>query len=159
MRSDIAIALHTAPHRAVSLALVAEAVGAVKRTGLAETKRRFSKAKLLTLMKVKAKAAAVVSAASSFEDMPAPSEHTFTFSKASMETMCGIGLITRAGTSETRISSLDPEGAGADCGLQVGDVLLTINGVPVTSQQQGARMLKSAEGEVKLRITRADRLI
>ena len=87
MRSDIAIALHTAPHRAVSLALVAEAVGAVKRTGLAETKRRFSKAKLLTLMKVKAKAAAVVSAASSSEDMPAPSEHTFTFSQASMETV------------------------------------------------------------------------
>ena len=71
MRSDIAIALHTAPHRAVSLALVAEAVGAVKRTGLAETKRRLSKNKLVSKMKKspsKVQEVEVVPAASSSDD-------------------------------------------------------------------------------------------
>ena len=50
--SDIAIALHTPPHRAVSLALVAQAVGAIKaRTNLGEAsvsglQKALSKAKL-----------------------------------------------------------------------------------------------------------------
>jgi hypothetical protein len=51
--SDIAIALHTLPHRAVSLALVAKAVGAVKRTGLAATTHTFSKRKSSDLLALK----------------------------------------------------------------------------------------------------------
>ena len=40
--NDIAIALHTSPHRSVSLGLVAQALGAVKKSSLDRASRRFS---------------------------------------------------------------------------------------------------------------------
>ena len=46
--SDIAIALHTPPHRAVSLALVAQAIGAKKPDALVGATRRLSKIKKST---------------------------------------------------------------------------------------------------------------
>ena len=69
--SDIAIALHTPPHRAVSLALVAQAIGAKKQDALTDAARRFSKKNFLSKMKKslsKVEEVEVVSAASSSED-------------------------------------------------------------------------------------------
>ena len=75
--SDIAIALHTPPHRAVSLALVAQAIGAKKQDALTDASRRLSKKYLLSqknLLSKKNKSPSkveeveVVSAASSSED-------------------------------------------------------------------------------------------
>ena len=69
--SDIAIALHTPPHRAVSLALVAQAIGAKKQGALVDGARRFSKKNLLSKMNKslsKVEEVEVVSAASSSED-------------------------------------------------------------------------------------------
>ena len=43
--SDIAIALHPPPHRSVSLALVAQAVGAKKRDALTNAARQLRKIK------------------------------------------------------------------------------------------------------------------
>ena len=75
--SDIAVALHTPPHRAVSLALVAQAIGAKKQDALTDAARRLSKKNLLSqknlLSKMnkspsKVEEVEVVSAASSSED-------------------------------------------------------------------------------------------
>ena len=69
--SDIAIALHTPPHRAVSLALVAQAIGAKKQDALTDAARRFNKKNLLSKMNKslsKVEEVEVVSAASSPED-------------------------------------------------------------------------------------------
>ena len=69
--SDIAIALHTPPHRAVSLALVAQAIVAKKQDALTDAARRFSKKKFLSKMNKspsKVEEVEVVSAASSSED-------------------------------------------------------------------------------------------
>ena len=69
--SDIAIALHTPPHRAVSLALVAQAIGAKKQDALTDAARRFNKKNLLSKMNKslsKVEEVEVVSAASSSED-------------------------------------------------------------------------------------------
>jgi len=41
-RSDIAVALHTPPHRAVSLALVAQALGATQGKGRLSAELRLS---------------------------------------------------------------------------------------------------------------------
>ena len=68
--SDIAIALHTPPHRAVSLALVAQAIGAKKQDALTDAARRFNKKNLLSKMNKslsKVEEVEVVSAASSSE--------------------------------------------------------------------------------------------
>ena len=69
--SDIAIALHTPPHRAVSLALVAQAIGAKKQDALTDASRRLSKKNFLSKMNKslsKVEEVEVVSAASSSED-------------------------------------------------------------------------------------------
>ena len=69
--SDIAIALHTPPHRAVSLALVAQAIGAKKQDALTDAARRFNKKNSLSKMNKslsKVEEVEVVSAASSSED-------------------------------------------------------------------------------------------
>ena len=69
--SDIAIALHTPPHRAVSLALVAQAIGAKKQDALTDAARWFSKKNFLSKMNKslsKVEEVEVVSAASSSED-------------------------------------------------------------------------------------------
>ena len=69
--SDIAIALHTPPHRAVSLALVAQAIGAKQQDALTDAARRFSKKNFLSKMNKslsKVEEVEVVSAASSSED-------------------------------------------------------------------------------------------
>ena len=69
--SDIAIALHTPPHRAVSLALVAQAIVAKKQDALTDAARRLSKKNFLSKMNKspsKVEEVEVVSAASSSED-------------------------------------------------------------------------------------------
>ena len=66
--SDIAIALHTPPHRAVSLALVAQAIGAKKQDALTDAARRLSKKNLLSRKTKSPSKVEVVSAASSSED-------------------------------------------------------------------------------------------
>jgi predicted metalloprotease with PDZ domain len=84
-----------------------------------------------------------------------PTEQTCTFRKGSMGTVCGISFLKNESTNnKTTVMMLDPNGAAAGCGLQVGDVLLSINGMRVTSPDQGATLLKSIEGEVKVRVTR-----
>ena len=80
----------------------------------------------------------------------APTEQTYTFIKASVETLCGISMVSSEITKKTTISVLAPDGAAADCGLRVGDVLLSINGMRVTSQEQAAMLLRSVEGEIKV---------
>ena len=87
-------------------------------------------------------------------EMPSVTEQTYNFSKASMETKCGISMTTKKDINETAISSLDPDGLAAGCGLQEGDVMLSINGMRVTSHEQGAKLVQSVEGEVKVRVTR-----
>ena len=57
-------------------------------------------------------------------EMPSVTKQTYNFSKASMETKCGISMTTKKDTNETAISSLDPDGLAAGCGLQEGDVML-----------------------------------
>ena len=75
-------------------------------------------------------------------------EQTYTFHKASMETVCGISLLSSLQGSEGAfIADLNSNGLAAGCGLQVGDTVLSINGVRVTSQHQGVMLLKSAVGE------------
>jgi predicted metalloprotease with PDZ domain len=83
-----------------------------------------------------------------------PTEKTFTFNKPTMDMLCGVTLATCAGKDETRVSFLNPNGVAAGCGLMVGDVLLSINGLRVTSLEQALMLLKSVEGEVTLRATR-----
>ena len=46
------------------------------------------------------------------------------------------------------------KGAAADCGLKVGDVVLTINGSDVTSDSQATMLLKEAESVITIRVTR-----
>ena len=84
-----------------------------------------------------------------------PTEETSTFNKATVETMCGINM-QKSGTDgkDTVVASLNAKGAAASCGLAVGDALLSINGMRVTSPDQGAMLLKSVEGEVTIRVTR-----
>ena len=67
--SDIAIALHTPPHRSISLGLVAQAVGAKKQSALTKTSRQLSLKNLRGKVKplCKANDVEVVSAASSSE--------------------------------------------------------------------------------------------
>jgi len=47
------------------------------------------------------------------------------------------------------ITAIDDEGAGAAL-LHVGDVLLSVNGVPVESHEQGTEMLRAAAGRILL---------
>jgi hypothetical protein len=81
-----------------------------------------------------------------------PTEQTYNFNKATAETLCGIIMNTKG--TVTAITSLNAKGAAASCGLAVGDALLSINGMRVTSPDQGAMLLKSVEGEVTIRVTR-----
>jgi predicted metalloprotease with PDZ domain len=81
-----------------------------------------------------------------------PTEQTYNSNKATAETLCGITMNTKG--TVTAITSLNAKGAAASCGLAVGDALLSINGMRVTSPDQGAMLLKSVEGEVTIRATR-----
>jgi len=88
--------------------------------------------------------------------MPQPETtvKTFVFHKASMDTPCGFMIAKPAGKDENFVSSMDPEGVEAACGLEVGDVLFSINGMRVTSFEQLGMLLKSVEGQVTLVVTR-----
>ena len=81
-----------------------------------------------------------------------PTEQTYTFNKATAETVCGI--TAKKSGDEVSIASLSAQGAAAGCGLEAGDVLLKINGFPVKTPEQAATLFKSAEGEVKVQVTR-----
>merc|ERR1719247_2935027 len=81
-----------------------------------------------------------------------PVEQTYTFHKATAETMCGI--TQKRDGKDTVITSLNAGGAAASCGLAVGDAMISINGMRVTSPEQAATLLKSVEGEVTVCITR-----
>ena len=79
-------------------------------------------------------------------------QQTCTFTKLSKTALCGINFQRKDGT--ICVLSINAAGAAAGCGLEVGDEVLSINGVNVTSAQQGADLLKEAEGEVKLIVDR-----
>lgn len=83
-----------------------------------------------------------------------PEEKTYTFEKPSVGTFCGIIFRTEGRKVVTSIISLDRKGAAADCGLKVGDVVLTINGSDVTSDSQATMLLKEAESVITMRVTR-----
>ena len=87
--------------------------------------------------------------------MQVPTEHTYTFNKATAETLCGINMKkSDTDRKDTVVFSLNPAGAAASCGLVVGDTVLSINGMRVTSPDQAATLLKSVEGQVKVCVTR-----
>ena len=81
-----------------------------------------------------------------------PTEQTYTFNKATAETVCGI--TAKKSGDEVSIASLSAQGAAAGCGLEAGDVLLKINGFLVKTPEQAATLFKAAEGEVKVQVTR-----
>merc|ERR1719478_1076670 len=84
-----------------------------------------------------------------------PTEQKYTFHKASAEMVCSITLKdVHTGQQAVVIASLNAGGAAASCGLAVGDALISVNGIRVTSREQGATLLKSVEGEVKVCVTR-----
>lgn len=84
-----------------------------------------------------------------------PTEQKYTFHKASAEMVCGIAMKDVQGiNAPVVIASLNAGGAAASCGLAVGDALISVNGIRVTSKEQGATLLKSVEGEVKVCVTR-----
>ena len=86
----------------------------------------------------------------SADPVQVPTEQTCTFTKATMETMCGINMTSGTNGKDTVVLSLNPAGAAASCGLAVGDTVLSINGMRVTSPDQAATLLKSVEGDVKI---------
>ena len=85
-----------------------------------------------------------------------PTEQTYTFHKATAETVCGISLLNglKAGQHVVFIESLNAGGAAGGSGLEVGDAVCSINGIRVTTQEQGVTLLKSIKGEVKVCVTR-----
>lgn len=49
-----------------------------------------------------------------------------------------------------KVSSLSPAGAAAGCGLQVGDIVVSVNDELITSHAQAVALIKSSQGEVKI---------
>ena len=60
------------------------------------------------------------------------------------------GLVFTSSEAGTRVDSLDPDGAAAGCGLQHGDVVVSINKKKVKSATQAATMLQWLKGEIKV---------
>ena len=56
------------------------------------------------------------------------------------------------------VNAVEPDGIAATCGLKVGHEVILINGECVTSHQHGERLIKSAQGEVKISACRVDKL-
>ncbi|WP_186135296.1 PDZ domain-containing protein, partial [Burkholderia gladioli] len=54
------------------------------------------------------------------------------------------------------VSSVDPKGPAAKAGLQPGDVILAVNGRPVTSPEQLRDAVKNAGNSLALLIQRDD---
>ena len=50
------------------------------------------------------------------------------------------------------VNAVEPDGIAATCGLKVGHEVILINGERVTSHQHGERLIKSAQGEVKISV-------
>merc|ERR1711935_759523 len=50
------------------------------------------------------------------------------------------------------VNAVEPNGIAATCGLKVGHEVILINGERVTSHQHGERLIKSAQGEVKISV-------
>ena len=50
------------------------------------------------------------------------------------------------------VNAVEPDGIAATCGLKVGHEVILINSERVTSHQHGERLIKSAQGEVKISV-------
>jgi C-terminal processing protease CtpA/Prc len=50
------------------------------------------------------------------------------------------------------VNAVEPDGIAGTCGLKVGHEVISINDEPVTSHQHGTRLLKAAQGEVKISV-------
>ena len=92
--------------------------------------------------------------ASELPGVTEPAGITCTFNKPSADTFCGVMMQSVPNASTVEIGAVSPSGAAAGAGLTVGDLVESINGEKVTSSAQGATLLRSAVGEVKIIVTR-----
>ena len=65
-----------------------------------------------------------------------------------------LGLSFHAAAERPTLSRIDSKGAAASSGLEPGDVILEIDGQPVTSALAAASMLRGREGSITLEILR-----
>ena len=65
-----------------------------------------------------------------------------------------LGLSFHAAAQRPTLSRVDSEGAAAGSGLEPGDVIVEIDGQPVTSALAAASMLRGREGSIALEILR-----
>ena len=65
-----------------------------------------------------------------------------------------LGLSFHAARERATLTRVDPEGAAAGSGLEPGDVILEIDGQPVTSALAAASMLRGLEGSIELEVLR-----
>ena len=129
---DIAIALHTPPHRAVSLALVAQALGATKDAARLAARRGKAKASTTTPKPVSADPEAQTeesrmgqAAASAFASAPAATK-----SVELVRTPIGLGLTV---DSHYKVLAIAKDSqAKRNRGIAVGDQLVSINDVPLS---------------------------
>ena len=77
----------------------------------------------------------------------------FTFQKPTVASKCGL-VFRLTSVYGARVDSLDPDGAAAGCGLQHGDVVVSINKRKVKSAAQAETMLLWLKGEVKVEVKR-----
>jgi len=129
---DIAIALHTPPHRVVSLALVAQALGATKDAARLAARRGKAKASTTTPKPVSADPEAQTeesrmgqAAASAFASAPAATK-----SVELVRTPIGLGLTVDSHYKVLAIAKGSQ--AKRNRGIAVGDQLVSINDVPLS---------------------------
>lgn len=65
-----------------------------------------------------------------------------------------LGISFHAAAKRPTLSRVDGSGAAAGCGLEAGDIILEIDGHPVTSALAAAAMLRDREGSIALTIDR-----
>ena len=65
-----------------------------------------------------------------------------------------LGLSFHAARERATLTRVDPEGAAAGSGLEPGDVILEIDGQPVTSALAAASILRGLEGSIELEVLR-----
>ena len=149
---DIAIALHTPPHRAVSLALVAQALGATKDAArLAARRGRFSSTKAST-KPVSADPEAQTeesrmgqAAASAFASAPAATK-----SVELVRTPIGLGLTVDSHYKVLAIAKGSQ--AKRSRGIAVGDQLVSINDVPLSGGGSFDEQLSAIAFGTKVRL-------
>lgn len=77
-----------------------------------------------------------------------PTQKICIFNKPTADTKCGVTL--NGDAPPVKIAALGSEGAAKGAGLQVGDIVVSINGENVTSHTHGTSLFKAAVGEVKI---------